>query len=835
MSQLILSRYSSIASFILKTNSTADTTQTESNPIATITQEQILTFQTGGEEVYVSKPAIAHDQRFLQAAHENTIHTLYNFLQRPIKVGTVVLTTAQGVNTLLFTFNAPNDILSKPMWADKMKNFRFFRATLNFKFLVNGNTFSVGRWLAWWSPFHDERGVRKPLIQRQHMTAYNCVEIDLGNKMTANLRVPYVSPFSHIDLLRDDQPYGKMFLYVLNPLNDVSAGVNANMEIYLHLSDIDLAIPTYTGDLMSLNMVAHMRRGNKEQEVRSHKGVISGAANVVGKVAKAFENVPVVGEIAKPVSWFADAASGLAEALGFSKPVSMQAVQPIVNYPAQGYTNSSGLTDSFVLASNPQNEIVPSYKIFGTDVDEMDITYICNKSAWLRGLLWNDTDPYQTRLFQMPVHAGLCARDGASTPPATRMGSLPISFVASMFKYWRGTLVFRISLVKNPYYSGRLAFAYLPGWTTAQVSAAWPAGIDLNALTKIIWDVKEDSDITIAVPYQAQTQYLRVRLSDRTMDDQIDMDTAGGTIICYVETPLRHPSNTPSSIQGNIWFSAGHDIEFMEPDFSRYSPIQNGTDPPEEVLVAQMFKVEQTFDHDQLLAGKNKPEGMSLLEVTPTVNTFPAEHCGGEIVKNLRLLTRRIGPYSHTMNAQEWALLLDPAWFFQYDTGAYANIGFRINQVPLHYISYLYVFYTGGREYIIQKLRNSVYVGTGTNTTVQDVNTTIVRSDDINSQDPKFLNWPVSAYRSGMFEGRSFTSLSPLIQVKCPYYSNVPIQLISDQYITTNHLRARYAVETQPRQSADYVAPLWQVFTGFSDDGGFGYQVGGPEMYDYGQ
>ena len=117
MSQLILPRYSSIADFILKMNSTADTTQTESNPIATVTQEQILTFQTGGEEVYVSKPAISHDERFLQAAHENTVHTLYNFLQRPVKVGTVALTAAQSINTLLFTFDAPNDIISKPMWA----------------------------------------------------------------------------------------------------------------------------------------------------------------------------------------------------------------------------------------------------------------------------------------------------------------------------------------------------------------------------------------------------------------------------------------------------------------------------------------------------------------------------------------------------------------------------------------------------------------------------------------------------------------------------------------------------------------------------------------------
>lgn len=811
----------------LNERSTALMSEGNNKQIATVDKEQIVTFQTGGDNISVSKPLISNDPRLIEAGQEADHHSLYNFLQRPVKIGTALLNGTQNINNVVFSWDVPTQLYTVPMWADKIKGFRFFRATLNFHFLLNGNTFSAGRWLAWWSPFHDQRGSRAPILSRSHITAYPSVEIDLGSKATSHLSIPYVSPYSHIDVIRTPQPYGKLFVTVLNKLNDVTSSTTATLDIWCHLSEIHLDIPTYTDQLG-----VKPSQSGSEQMIRSEKGLISGAAKKVGRFAKAFSDVPAIGEVAKTVGWMSDAIAGTASMLGFSKPVSLEAVCPMSQNPIKTYTNAEGLFETNVLGTSPKNEIVPSYKCFGTDADEMDISYVVSKYAWIHTVSWSDTHASRTPRFMIPVHPGLCGDDVTGTAPVG-FQTIPMSFVASMFRFWRGTINIRISLVKNPLYSGRLGIAFFAGWNVVDVSNQWNL-VDLNTVPKIIWDVKEDNDITFAVPYQAQTQFSRVRLSDSFNAGTMTIDTAPGTIVVYVETPLRHPDNTPASIDMNFWAAGGHDLQFAIPDFARYQPIAMNRGPPTETLArakaAQMFKVEKTFDHTQV---DKIPEGLSLLKVSPSIPTYPSESSVGEIVDNLRLLTRRISPYSAAMKYPAYGFTLDPAWFFEPGVSAHAyGVDSRINQVPLHYISYMYVFYRGGRNYIVQKQDR----GQPTTPGKEATHAIIARSDDLISGSPVWLDNPLNRYRSGQFEARSYESILPVISFTAPYYSNVPIQLVSDAWNTTAHLRMLYGIETSPYggTSSGFDEATFQVFTGGADDFSFGYAVGTPQMYDYG-
>lgn len=206
----------------------------------------------------------------------------------------------------------------------------------------------------------------------------------------------------------------------------------------------------------------------------------------------------------------------------------------------------------------------------------------------------------------------------------------------------------------------------------------------------------------------------------------------------------------------------------------------------------------------------------------------------GEIVDNLRLLTRRICPYSAAMKYQAYSFTLDPAWFFEPDNTAHAyGVDSRINQVPLHYISYMYIFYRGSRNYIVQK---QVKGNPNTTPVTEGIQSIIAKSDDLISSSPVWLDNAVNRYRSGQFEARSYESILPVISFNAPYYSNVPIQLVSDAWNTTTHLRMLYAIETSPYggASSGFDPARWQVFTGGGDDFSFGYPVGTPQMYDYG-
>ena len=105
------------------------------------------------------------------------------------------------------------------MWANKLRGFRFLRCTLNFQVQVNASQFDVGRLYAFWSAFDAERGDFRPIYSRTNWTGYPGVEIDVGNQMTPELRIPYVSPFAALDQTQPNQPYGLFRLGIMSHLS----------------------------------------------------------------------------------------------------------------------------------------------------------------------------------------------------------------------------------------------------------------------------------------------------------------------------------------------------------------------------------------------------------------------------------------------------------------------------------------------------------------------------------------------------------------------------------------------------------------------------------------
>ena len=188
------------------------------NPVSTIEKQQIVTFQTGGDMVHTSKPAIAQEDTMLMSAEEVREHSIKDFLGRPVPIATVAWATTDNPNDVLpgTALHFPTVIWNTNMWAEKLKGFRFLKADLNFQVQVNGSPFDVGRLFAFWSPFDQERDDLRPFKSRTNVTGYPGLEIDVGNKMTGTLTIPYASMYSHIDQVKGAQPYGTFRLYVIS-------------------------------------------------------------------------------------------------------------------------------------------------------------------------------------------------------------------------------------------------------------------------------------------------------------------------------------------------------------------------------------------------------------------------------------------------------------------------------------------------------------------------------------------------------------------------------------------------------------------------------------------
>lgn len=839
-------RLSGLSLFLNKLN--ADTEQDAVNPeLSSVEKQQIVAFQTGGEMVHAAKPNISMDQDMLRTATEDREHGIKDFLSRPIPVFSGTWTTAQAVNTIIpsspLTF--PQVIWTQNMWGNKLRGFRFLRATLNFQIQVNASPFDQGRLLAFWSPFDAERDDLRPIYSRTNWTGYPCVEVDAGNQMTAELRIPYVSPFSAIDLTQPNQPYGLFRLGVLSPFNSAN-DTSVDITVYLWLSDIDVSIPTDYATFGSVQPAFKMvgqSGSTNEAFARSKLGLVSGSSRLVGDAARMFANTPGISSVAKPVAWMSDVVGGAASLLGFSKPTSEMAVQNIVNVPGKGFTNYDGLDNSVVLGTTLKNEVEHKTNIFGTDVDEMSIAYIISKWNFFQTFNWSMAAPAKNNaLFKLPIHPGIC---GTDTPPGVAgLWQTPtqLAFVASMFRFWRGGISLRFSAVKNQYYSGRLVFVYYPGARAGEIIDY--STLDVSNCYKWIWDIRQDSDLELTIPYNANTQYLRVRMhnnSDVTQQEGLGIDTISGTLVVYVDNQLRGPATVPDNFNITVWIRGASDTVFAVPDCVKYGPYYAppvtallpsgfGLNKPVKVeaakpkskyiipMTAQMMKVESTFDTNQDQIGKANKEGSSMLYVVNKENMTPELFCAGEVINNLRPLTRRMGlETTWSSPALPSDQTVDPAYFFSSNTQAVRN--------PINYLARMYVFYKGSMRY-------KFFCFSSNNANLWKH--AYVTSSEIISSSPRPYNTiPANSgsIAAGRFSHIQYLDLNPVVEFVAPYYSNVPMQIVSKAYITTNHLRMIYKFLQAGDDAAAGNGGF--VYKGAGDDFSFGYLVGAPLLLDY--
>lgn len=804
-------------------------------------KHELVTFQTGADIIRVSKPAMKIDESMLVSAHEDRVHGLIDFLQRPIPIGRYTWITTDAPRDILLNLPFPETIWNQPMWAEKLKGFRYLRADLNFQFQVNGAPFDVGRLWCFWSPFDAERGDRRPIASRTNMTGYPGVEVDVGNQMTAELTIPYVSMYTHIDQLLGSQPYGALRVSVMSQFFSVNNS-SASVTVYCWMSNVDLAIPTDTKTLgATVPFTAQSGRGRRvvmgktEQETRSKKGIVTTGATIVGDVAKMFANVPVIGEVAKPVAWVADAVKGVASFLGFSKPNSIETTSTFAQVPAKGMTHSDGLDNSVVLGSKPDNEIESKHSVFGTEIDEMNIPYVVGRPNWIEAFNWQTVDPILGEpLWTIPVHAGICGTEILSGMPSSQWTATHMATIASMFRFWRGAVSFRFTAVKNQFYSGRLVFVFYPGIRAGQITTY--TDFDVSKNYQWIWDIRRDEDIQLTIPFQSNLQYLRVRMhnNDRgTEAEDLGSDTITGTLAVYVDNQLRAPASVEPNIWIHCWVHGGADMTFAVPDMTPYSPTDNQAgwlletiptpayeDPP---FVAQMMEIEDTYDVNHQETGQENPEGSSLLVSKPKTSMTPELSCVGELHNNLRPLTRRFGyEYSYANNGNPLnALALDPAFFFTTVSQTQNN--------PINYISRLYCFYRGSVRY---KLLTSMYtVLTGSVAGTERVTNPLMigSTAQLLSTSPIGYGTAINSpdnFAAGRFIHPQPMTNNPFLEIMCPYFSNVPMQLISKTYITNLHLRMIYKIIFQ-NASADSSQDS-RLFKAAGDDFSFGYLVGAP-------
>lgn len=583
----------------------SDTAGGELQSTPETTQVEIVEF-THDQPVQLEQDAVlAEPFEPFKDTHE---HDLVSILERPYLVDQSEWSSPQNQGTNVTFIRVRDKLMEQSNFADKISRFAYNRFNVRGRILVNCQRFQVGKLIACAYPtvhngFDDVSfpAAGTDFISTVSASTMRHIEIDAGTTEEVLIDMPFFNDrecWSSYDSTID----WFLVIKVLNPLGGSTTGEVVTVTTFLEPYDVQLAMPSGQ---------------SVEGQKKSEQGIISSTLSTVARVGGS-----VLSTLAGPVTWAADLAS-LASSFGFSKPVSVTAVERRTIVPGAGFTNTQGLDSSIVLGFKPDNE-VEQQEI----EDDMSITSVTRRQGLVATRDWEFGDPIGSVLYSSLVYPSIYTI--TSHPGADVHTTTPLYYASTFFKYWRGSITYRISFAKNCFYSGKFVASFSPNSTST------PTLDETNNLYRQVVAVKDSGDFLFTIPYVYPKEWAR-------MDEPI------GTFSLHVLNRLQASETVPDKIQFNVWhYSTDMEFAIPEANLPAYGrAVRTATPKRHGQAILQSTHNTSTGDSNHLF------------EVKPFGKT--SVYTMGERILNLRELTRRAtfaGTYDSSIVMTSWPYIL---------------------------------------------------------------------------------------------------------------------------------------------------------------------------------
>lgn len=748
--------------------------------------QEITKFVDDAAPQSFEKPGLAKVTQWIKMAEDSHLHSIHNILQRPVKILDGIFMDPLPA----FDIKFPDALLvASTNMVRKLDYFTYFRANVKVKIVFNATPFQSGKYWLYFSPYDTicNRGARN---YAANQTGYPGTELDIASGAPIELKVPYCAPLSHYNLVDGHSNMGHLFMVPLVPIAEgAMPSTGAPFSVFAWFEDIQLALPTSVTVQPPLLAQVYSEAGEKVDHPIS--GTLSRIGGIAGFVG---DSVPKLAAFCRPVEWVARVLSFGAASFGWNKPTHLEAPCALANVPGKNYTHADGVDASVCLSAMPDCGLTVPTGLFSTDVDEMDIRYVCKKSCVFSqsDIVWTPAAPAGLNLFTFYVAPGL-TQFTTGAAPHTELGPTTCGFVSSMFRYWRGAMKYRIAAAKTAFHSGRLRITFHPS-----VYDPSTAGLVYENAYNWILDLSVSSEIEFEVPYVSNVPWKQTLIDEAGhLENWGKEKFSTGMITITVLTPLKVANGAATSNVGiNLWSSGTDDTAFAIPNFQANYVTSMGFTPPtlEEPLEAQILnETNKGIEHnEQTINTADKMFDM------PSMDFTSAEQlCIGEKITSLRQLIKRFGisarmnpyPYLDAAGppnytyvgalplplAEASGITVDPAYFGHLTAGHDVNsivatlpssrdtagivattsqhVGnYTSRTLPLQYISYLYRFYCGSKRYKYFSGQNAY-----ANPNVQSIGplwvdsaTPIVATSMIygNTQERRRSNMPLIAYRA---------------------------------------------------------------------------------------
>ena len=490
--------------------------------------------------------------------------TLSEFLSRPVLINS--LTWTQTTTPGLWTSVSPwAAFFSDARIAKKVANFAYFRGNLKLKVVVNGSPFYYGALRLCYRPLPNFKSstIVGTNLQNNFLpySQQPGIMIRPGKNQGGEMTLPFVWPKTWFRLGVDsysDLGFLGYFVYVDLRSANAQAGQSVNISVYASLDDVQLTSSTLIPQSAELDEYG--------------TGPVSLPASVVAATASKLKEVPIIGKYATATEIGAKAVSSIAKLFGFTNvPVISDtapyapAAGPVLASTEQGFPVHKLTVDS-------KNELAVSPEATGlSHGDELVISKLAGHESIITTFDWSTSDLPNALLFTSRVTPRMYYSYGIANNNV--VDQTPMCMVASMFKYWRGDIIFRFNIIRSEYHRGRLLISFDPSGNSSV--NVFNTSSTTTALYTAIVDLGETDNVEFRVPYQQALAYLTTRTADTWdatdvpwRDSAFNSTAVGSTCNGYISVRVLNELSAPvasAPVTTIVSVKAADNIEFANP------------------------------------------------------------------------------------------------------------------------------------------------------------------------------------------------------------------------------------------------------------------------------
>jgi len=448
-------------------------------------------------------------------------------LSKPFNFSTVDWNTTDPVGELA-SIQLPSEALTNFLTTVPFETATFFRAKLRVIMQVSGTPMHMGMIMASAVPF----GVPGFTDLNSGLNAPHCFMF--ANESTpVSLEVPF---YVNAPLIRTPQginsvpdytdfDYAQIVLYVQQPLT-VATGASAPLSIVLNaiFDEIEFYVPK-NARWEAQGMVDELY----EIPTKALDNLARGAKVVAGDIIDSARNA-------------------VKTMTGFHNPnddeLKGKTVLSFRNYP----NNIDQPT--IVEKLDPYSKFSRIYSdyYFQTDVDEMSLSHLLSKPAYVGTFVLDTYTPIGTNLFTLPIS------------PCVEVGSKFYSNLRTFYemtRFWKGSLKLKIQAVMTNFHFCKLICIKNYGIDVTLLNNV-PTYESLRNLPNDIMEFSAGGQVCeIDLPYCASSSQL-----ENTKDYNM-VALNHGLVYCYLLQPLIANNNVPIQVQFNVYMSAGDDFQYF--------------------------------------------------------------------------------------------------------------------------------------------------------------------------------------------------------------------------------------------------------------------------------